>query len=58
LRRYGDFIGAVQPVARFALLASLTRFELGVEFPILWALLTIHISLHQQAWIGERIQDT
>jgi hypothetical protein len=55
LRHYSEFIVAVQPVALFALLASLALLVRGVERQIVRAFSGIQISPHQYARIGERL---
>ena len=57
-RQYTEFIVAVQPIALFPLLTTLTRAVCGIEILILWAFLNIQISQQHDAWISELRYDS
>ena len=58
VRQYTEFIVAVQPMALFRLLTTLTRAVFGIEILILRAFLHIQISQQHDAWISELLYDS
>ena len=57
-RQYTEFIVAVQPMALFPLLTTLTRAVCGIEILTLRAFLNIQISQQHDAWISELRYDS
>ena len=58
VRQYTEFVVAVQPMALFPLLTTLTRAVCGIEIVILRAFLNIQISQQHDAWISELLYDS